>query len=86
MYRTLRSLYASGGQVESWVVACWAPKPMGEVEVTDCGEVHLNGVGLECMAEVGCKQVDGVLGSWKGGDAECIAEGVVLPDSSSVGG
>ena len=54
--------------------------------MTDCSEVHLNGVGLECMAEVGCKQVDGVLGSWQGGDAECIAEGVVLPDSSPVGG
>ena len=35
--------------------------------MTDCSEVHLNGVGLECMAEVGCKQVDGVLGSWQGG-------------------
>ena len=41
---------------------------------------------LEYLAEVGSKEIDGVLGPWKRGQIELGAEGVVLPDPCPVGG
>ena len=41
---------------------------------------------LEYMAEIGSKEIDGVLGPWKRGQIELGAEGVVLPEPCPVGG
>ena len=63
----------------------WAGLP-SKMEVGDGCQVHLDGVSLEYLAEVGSKEIDGVLGPWKRGQIELGADGVVLPDPCPVGG
>ena len=73
-------------QVQCWVVVGRTAEPTSKMEVGDGCQVHLDGVSLECLAEIGSKEIDGVLGPWKRGRIELGAEGVVLPDPCPVGG
>jgi hypothetical protein len=56
------------------------------MEMGDGCQVHLDGVSLKYLAEIGSKEIDGVLGPWKRVQIELGAEGVVLPDPCPVGG
>ena len=58
----------------------WTAEPPSKMEGGDGCHVHLDGVSLECLAEIGSEEVYGVLGPWKGGQIELGAEGIVLPD------
>ena len=82
----LGALHASDGYIQCWVVVGRTAEPTGKVEVGDNCQVHLGGVCLEYLAEIGSKEIDGVLGPWKRGQIELGAEGVVLPDPCPVGG
>ena len=82
----LGALHASDGQVQFWVVVDRTAESTSKMEVGDGGQVHLDGVSLEYLAEVGSKEIDGVLGPWKRGQIELGAEGVILPDTCPVGG
>ena len=41
-------------------------KPMSKIEVSDSCKIHLDGVSLECLAEIGSKEIYGILGPWEG--------------------
>ena len=45
----------------------WTAEPPSKMEVGDGCQVHLDGVSLECLAEIGSKEIDGVLVPWKRG-------------------
>ena len=57
---------------------------MSKMEASDSCKIHLD-VSLECLAEIGSKEIYGILGPWEGCQVECGAEGVVLPDPCPVG-
>ena len=82
----LGALHASDGQVQCWVVLGWTAEPTSKMEMGDGCQVHLDGVSLKYLAEIGSKEIDGVLGPWKRVQIELGAEGVVLPDPCPVGG
>ena len=50
---------------------------MSKMEASDSCKIHLD-VSLECLAEIGSKEIYGILGPWEGCQVECGAEGVVL--------
>ena len=53
-------------------------EPLSKMEVGDSYQVPLDGVSLECLAKIGSKEIDGVLGPWKRDQIDLGAEGILL--------